>query len=180
MGRTANQVHSREGRLKKLAERIDALAAKDEDAIRRAAEIAAIRRAAAGELHAVCLELVENLNRMLTRAEVVLDPPLYSPEYFRDGAPNLIQINVRGRILQMEFEATPELLSCEEFRIPYTLEGSVRVFNQELLDKDRIEEQLVFYTIEKHRNMWRFFDGRTYRSGPLDEEYLVTLIEQLI
>jgi hypothetical protein len=76
--------------------------------------------------------------------------------------------------------ATAELVSTEEFRIPYTLAGSVRAFNQELLDKDLIEEQLIFFTLEKHRRMWRFFDPRTYRSGPFDQEYLVSLMEQLI
>ena len=58
-------------------------------------------------------------------------------------------------------------MSTEDFRVPYTLEGSVRAFNQDLLNKDLIEEQLVFYTIEKTRSLWRFFDPRTYRSGTL-------------
>ena len=53
-------------------------------------------------------------------------------------------MNVRGRILQVAFEATVELVSTEDFRVPYTLHGSVRAFNQELLDKDIIEEQLIF------------------------------------
>jgi len=92
----------------------------------------------------------------------------------------LMQIQVRGRILQIEFEATPELLSTEDFRIPYTLAGAIRAFNQELLDKDVVEEQLIFYTLEKRKGMWRFFDPRTYRSGPLDREYLVSLMEQLV
>jgi hypothetical protein len=92
----------------------------------------------------------------------------------------LIQINVRGRILQIEYGAADTLISTEEFRIPYTLAGSVRAFNQELLDKDIIEEQLIFYTIEKHRRMWRFFDARTYRSGPFDQAYLISLLEQLL
>ena len=52
------------------------------------------------------------------------------------------------------------------FRIPYILEGSVRAFNQEMLDKDLIEEQPLFYTMERNRNMWRYFETRTYRSGP--------------
>ena len=38
----------------------------------------------------------------------------------------------------------------------------------------------IFYTIEKSGNMWRFFDARTYRSGPFDQEYLVHLMEQLL
>jgi hypothetical protein len=28
--------------------------------------------------------------------------------------------------------------------------------------------------------MWRFFDARTYRSGPFDQEYLIGLMEQLL
>ena len=44
----------------------------------------------------------------------------------------------------------------------------------------QIEEQLIFFTVEKHKKMWRFFDARTYRSGPFDVEYLIGLMEQLI
>jgi len=47
-------------------------------------------------------------------------------------------------------------------------------------DKDIIEEQLIFYTLENHKKMWRFFDARTYRSGPFDQEYLIGLMEQLL
>jgi hypothetical protein len=36
----------------------------------------------------------------------------------REGEPNLMQINVRGRILQVEFTAPSDLLSTEEFRQP--------------------------------------------------------------
>jgi threonyl-tRNA synthetase len=64
--------------------------------------------------------------------------------------------------------------------VPYTLSGFVRAFNQELLEQEIIEEQLVFYTIEKDRKLWRFFDPRTYRSGTLDQDYLVSVMEQLI
>ena len=31
------------------------------------------------------------------------------------------------------------------------MQGTVRTFNQELLDKDLIEEQLIFFTLEKTR-----------------------------
>ena len=82
--------------------------------------------------------------------------------------------------LQVAFEATPEIVSTEDFRIPYTLAGSVRAFNQELLDKDLIEEQLLFCTLEREGGMWRYFDARTYHSGPFDEDYLVALMEQLV
>ena len=56
----------------------------------------------------------------------------------------------------------------------------MRAFNQDLLNKDLIEEQLVFYTVEGGRKMWRFFDPRTYRSATFDQEYLISVMEQLI
>ena len=120
------------------------------------------------------------MNRLLTHQDMELDPESYSADAFQDEAVNLIQINVRGRILQISFLATAELVSTEEFRVPYTLNGTVRAFNQELLDKDIIEEQLIFYTLENDKKMWRFFDARTYRSGPFDQEYLISLMEQLL
>jgi hypothetical protein len=167
-------------RLKRLAENIDALAEKDEDLLSRGREIARLRRKAALEMHAICAEFVASLNRLLSRAEVILDPPVFGEEAFQEVGRNLFQINVRGRILQIEFSATAELVSTEEFRIPYTMEGAVRAFNQQLLDKDIIEEQLIYYTLEKEKKWWRFFDARTYRSGPFGQEYLVSLMEQII
>jgi hypothetical protein len=166
--------------LKRLARSIDALVEKDEDAMRHAREIRLLRRTAAAELHNICADFVTAVNGLLTRGAVVLDPEEFREDAFQEDSPNLIQMNIRGRILQVQFEATVELVSTEDFRIPYTLAGSVRAFNQELLDKDIIEEQLIFYTWEKQKKMWRFFDPRTYRSGPFDEEYLIALMEQLI
>lgn len=153
-------------RLRRLAESIDALADKDQDLLGYAREMAGLRRRAASELHSICAEFVLAVNRLLSRSEMTLDPPVFPEEAFHEGGVHLLQINSRGRILQIEFAATPELLSTEDFRVPYTIQGSVRAFNQQLLEKDLIEEQLLFYTVEKHKQMWRFFDARTYRSGP--------------
>jgi hypothetical protein len=178
--RKGNPTDARDARLKRLAGSIDALVDKDANTHRRAAEIRALRRAAAAQLFGICSNFVSTVNRLLSRGEVTLAPQEYGEGAFEEESANLIQMNVRGRILQVEFQATIELLSTEDFRVPYTLEGFVRAFNQELLEKDIIEEQLIFYTLEKHRKMWRFFDARTYRSGPFDEEYLITLMEQLI
>jgi hypothetical protein len=163
-----------------LAGHIEALAGNDEKLFRRTREILGLRRTAAVALHRVCLGFVASLNRLMAASRISLDPAEFSESTFREDAPNLIQIGVRGRILQVAFEATPELVSTEDFRVPYTLAGSIRAFNQELLDKDLIEEQLIFYTLEKGGNLWRFFDARTYRSGPFDEDYLVALMEQLV
>ena len=172
--------HEWGARLKRLAESIDALVEKDAASLDRAREIAAVRKDATVELYAICADFVRVINGLLSRGEVVLDPPEFAEGTFDEDASNLIQINVRGRILQVEFRATPELVSTEDFRVPYTLEGFVRAFNQELLDKDIIEEQLIFFTVEKERKMWRFFDARTYRSGPFDQGYLISLMEQVI
>jgi hypothetical protein len=169
-----------EMRLKRLAQSIDALADKDRDTLSHARELAGLRRRAASELHSICGEFVLAVNRLLSRGEVILDPPDFPEEAFHEEGLHLVQINSRGRILQIEFAATPELVSTEEFRIPYTMQGTVRAFNQHMLEKDLIEEQLLFYTIEKHKKTWRFFDARTYRSGPFDQDYLISLMEQLI
>ena len=176
----ASPSQSRDARLKRLAQNIDSLLEKDERLLRHAREVADLRREAASDLHTICREFVGSLNRMLERSAVDLDPQVLNREAFQEDSPCLVQINARGRILQIVFRATDELVSTEDFRVPYTLQGTVRAYNQELLEKDLIEEQLIFYTVEKHKKMWRFFDARTYRSGPFDVEYLISLMEQLI
>lgn len=179
-GKGVQRASSPAERLDRLAARIQALAEKDEHVLRRARELGETRRRAAVELHGVCASLAEEINRRVARLELEVSPEQYNPDSFNEDGVNLIQVNVRGRIMQFEFEATPELVSTEEFRIPYTLSGSIRCFNHELLQRETIEEQLMFYCLEKKVRQWRFFDARTYRSGPLDRDYLVSLLERLI
>jgi hypothetical protein len=167
-------------RLKKLAESVDALSEKDDLLIRRAEQITAMRMRAAAGLHAICAGFVDSLNPLLSRTTVTLDPREFAPECFQEDGTNLFQINVRGRILQVDFRATPELVSTEDFRVPYTLEGAVRCFNQQLLEQDIVREHLLFYCLEKDRDFWRFFDERTYRTGPVDMDYFSSLLEQLL
>jgi hypothetical protein len=180
LGRLSNRPDVRETRLKRLAQNIDALQEKDETLLLRVREMAEIRRSAAAALHAICSGFVHSLNPMLVRGEMMLDPPEFAAGAFQEDSQNLFQISVGRRVLQVAFETTPELISTEDLRVPYTLQGSVRAFNQELLDRNLIEEQLLFYTLEKEKKMWRFFDARTYRSGPFDQEYLVSLMERLL
>lgn len=175
-----NYSQARDARLKRLAANIDSLAEYDQKALNHARDMGDLRRRAASELHSICAHFVMSINRLLSQTEVLLDPLVFPEEAFRDDESNLIQINARGRILQIAFAATPELISTEDFRIPYTIGGSIRAFNQKLLDKNLIEEQLIFYTLEREKRMWRFFDARTYRSGPFDQEYLISLMEQLL
>jgi len=167
-------------RLKRLAQSIDALVEKDEERLKRTTEMLALRRKAAAQLHRVCAEFAGAVNGLTAKTVLNLDPPSFQAEAFRDGDVNLFQLNARGRILQIEFEATEELTSSEDFRIPYALHGAVRGFNQELLEQNLVREQLLFYTIEKTGPMWRFFDARTYRTGPFDQDYLIGLLEQLL
>jgi hypothetical protein len=174
------RVHAAESRLKRLAEKIDALSDKDECLLRYTRDMAALRLAAAQELHTICSHFVNSVNSLLNRTVITLDPAEFSPEAFHEEGSNLLQINARGRILQVEYSSAPDLSSTEDFRIPYTLEGYIRAFNQTLLDKDLIEEQLIFYTLENTGNMWRFFDARTYRSGAFEQSYLVQLMEQIL
>lgn len=180
MTRQAKSGGSWQLRLKRLAESIEMLAKRDEIELGRAREIIELRHLAAHELHEICLQFVGSVNQLLPQPLVRMDPPELAPDGFLEDGSNLFQINVRGRILQVEFKATAELVSTEEFRVPYTLEGTVRAFNQSLLDKDLIEEQLLFYTLESHRRMWRFFDARTYRTGAFDHEYLMSLMERIV
>jgi hypothetical protein len=170
----------RKDRLKKLAAAIDALAAKDDQLIKKTQEIAALRRKAALELYGICSHFVADMNRLLTQTVVQFDPAQYSEDSFQDDGVNLLQVNARGRILQIEFASTDETISTENFRMPHILEGSIRCFNQEFLEQAVIEEQLIFYCLEKRQQLWRFFDARTYRSGPFDEEYLISLMEHLV
>lgn len=166
--------------MKRLADSIDLLAERDERLLEQSRQVASLRRAAALELHGACAAFVGELNALLCRGEIELDPPDFTEESFDENSPNLFQINARGRILQIEFEASRELISTEDFRIPYILEGAVRCFNQELLEQDLIQEQYVFYCLEKQRNLWRFFEARTYRTGPLNQDYLISLMNLLV
>lgn len=170
---------SDQARLQKLAKGIEALATKDQRLLERTHQIAEYRRAAADELYTTCTHFVDSLNGMLREVAVDLDPHK-DAAIFRETGPNLIQINARGRILEIDFCATEEILSTEDFRIPYTLSGSVRAFNQELLEKNLMEEQCLFYTVEETKRFWRFFDPRTHRSGAFDQAYLISMMELLI
>jgi hypothetical protein len=167
-------------RLKKLAERIRSLSAKDDLLLQKTRDIAALRQKAAMQLYGVCADFVRDVNLLLSGPVVQLDPETYPEDAFQDDGVNLLQINVRGRILQVSFESTPELISTEEFRVPYILQGATRCFNQQLLDQELIEEHLLFYCLERTHPMWRFFDARTYHTGAFDKEYLVTLMERLV
>lgn len=171
---------SPDGRLKTLARKIETVAQKDLEQVRKAQEAIRLCRRAAAELHAFCRELVEAINRLLTKPLVELSPAEYTPESFHEDGPNVFQINVSGRVVQLEFRATDAPSSTEKLATPYVLEGAIRAFNQELLDQSLVPEQQLFCCPQAGKLNWVWFDTRSQRAAPLDEERLISLLERLM
>jgi len=144
------------------------------------AEIDRLRAQGTRDLYAICREFVDALNTRLAEPVILLDPSDPAAAIYRESGPNLIQINMRGRLLQIEFEDTGEPRSTENYRIPYVLEGAVRSFNQDLLDRNTIDEQAIFYCTEGARAQWHCFDGKTYRGGRLTQDFFIREMERLV
>jgi hypothetical protein len=172
--------NGREERLKQFARRIEEMARKDEQRLREAQQIQQLRLRAAAELHALCAGFVRSVNALLPRPMLELSPAEWSEAFFRDSAANVFQIAMAGRILHLEFQAPESLISTERFRTPYVLEGALRAFNQEMLDLAVVPEKLLFCCLEGGKTRWVWFDPRTQRSAPLDEEHLIGLFERLL
>jgi hypothetical protein len=170
----------REDKLRRLARRLDATAREIERRIQEERRIAGLRRAAAVQLHAVCLSFVGSVNALTKEIKLELAPPEYSEESFRDSGPNLFQINASGRIVQLAFGSCEPLVSREAFATPYILEGEVRWFNQESLEGMGVHEHLLFYCLENTRQYWLWFDSQTHRRGPVDEDYLADRFAELL
>ncbi len=169
-----------ESRLQKLVRKIEATAKRDEERLREAQEIARRRASAALDLHTTCAAFVDSVNRLLPAPMLELSPPSYTPESFRDPGSNVFQINVSGRIVHLEFQATDTPTSIEKFRIPYILEGSLRAFNQELLDMSAIPEQLLFCCLDRNGLRWLWSNPRTQQAAPLDQEHLIAVLDRLV
>jgi hypothetical protein len=91
-----------------------------------------------------------------------------------------MQINAQGRVVQIAFEATREIFSTVKFRIPYVLEGEVRAYNQEMLERTQIRSQAMFFCLEENGNTWRYFEWLNGRTGAFDRDQLVSLLERLV
>ncbi len=166
-------------RLKRLADSIDALVEKDNRAIEVARSVEQKRAGGAVELHQIFRRFVGSVNALATKASLVLDPEEFAEEMFMDSDQNFFQIHVRGRILLVTFGPPFENVSTENFKDAYILEGSVRCFNQELLEHESIEEHQVFFCVEGALG-WRYSKPHTYQTGPLDEAYLASVFESLL
>ena len=176
----ATAAMAQDDRIARLAQQLGSLTRKDEHRLLKEAEIVDLRRKGACELHSICSEFVASVNRLLSPAVLELTPPEYAPEIFRASGVNLIQINAQGRIIQIAFEATRELVSTERFRTPYILEGEVRTYNQEMLERVQIHSQALFFCVEESKTAWRYFEWRRGSTGVFNRELLVTLLERLV
>jgi hypothetical protein len=178
-GLAAKWKRKRPDRLTRLARAIEAIAERDRKLIEESTQVDALRTRGAAELHEICRVFIDKVNGRLPDRTVLLDPPTYAETDYDDDH-NLFQINLRGRLLQIEFSATGELYENDDFKRPYILRGAVRSFNQDLLMHNTVDEQLIFYCPSGGGAEWYFFDERTYRTGRVGEDYLITEMERLL
>lgn len=171
----------RPDRLTRLARQLDRLAERDEKLVEEMGRADWARRQGARTLHAMCADFTGRLNSAMTRTEMLLMPAEFDPKMYREDAPNLIQMSLRGRIVQIQYEVPEHNVGTEDFRYPYILQGSANGFNQTLLERDLIEEQLLFYarTHSKGEFRWHYFEPRTYSTGLVTEEYFTRLLARL-
>jgi hypothetical protein len=169
-----------EDRVKRLAARMDRLAEQDELLVARMKRVESARRIGAVQLYQLCAHLVRELNTLVTRFRIEIAPDSWTNDTFRDTGVNILQINANGRLIQVAFQATDKLVSSENYLTPYIIEGSVRWFNQELLDGRGIEEEQVFLCWDDRTgSRWRWQDPKTRRSGVFDLDHLMGLLERL-
>jgi hypothetical protein len=173
-------IHQPQDRLGRLAKAIEAIAEQDEKLLNESETVDRLREEGAAAIYKICRNFVDELNRRLSQPVLVLDPPEWNAGNFSDSRPNLLQISLRGRLLQFEFEATDEPYSSEDFRYKYVLRGGVRSFNQNLLENDTVDEQQIFFCPHETGAHWHYFDPRTYRTGTLSMDYLAGELERLL
>lgn len=171
---------SREGRFRKLAQRIEKVRRDDEADVRQRAEIALKRKQALVILWEICRNFAGQLNRYIEQDRLDLAPP-EPPCDISEDTPLQLLLNLRGRVLLLDVRVPSNLISADNFRKPYILEGEVRFFNQKLLEEERIEEHSIFFCHEEGpHGAWLYWNSRSYSSGRLDENYLADLLEQIL
>ena len=166
-------------RIARLAKQIDSDVRKDQHLFLTESEVVSLRRQGAIELHSICADFVASVNRQLSPPVLELSPAEYTAEMFHKIDVNLIQLNAQGRIIQIAFQATRATSSTEKFRTPYILEGEVRAYNQEMLQRIQIRSQALFYCLEE-KNTWRYFEWLHGQTGVFGAGLLVSLLESLV
>ena len=166
-------------RITRLAKQIGSEVKRDKHLLLSESEILDLRRQGASELHLICAGFASSLNRLLAPPGLELMPAEFSAETFRESGANLIQLSAQGRIIQIAFEATRDRFSTEKFLIPYILEGEVRAFNQEMLERTQVRTQALFYCLEEKGNRWRYYEWLHGRTGFFGRDQLASLLEQI-
>lgn len=179
-GLAAKWKRNRQDRLSRLARAIEAIGESDRRVIAESAAVDRLRTRGAMDLWHICSTFVAKVNERLSQPSVLLDPAAYDENSYNDGGLNLFQINLRGRILQIEFAATGELYEDDDFRHPYVLRGAVRSFNQDLLENHTVDEQMIFCCPRNETAHWYYFDPRTHSTGRVGENYLISELERLL
>ena len=169
-----------EERIARLAKQIGDDIRRDQHLLLSDGEVLELRREAAASLHEICASFAASVNRLLTPAVLELVPADYAPDMFRNSGANLFQLNAHGRILQVVFESTRERFSTEKFLIPYVLEGEVRAYNQEMLERTQVRSQALFFCLEDSRKTWRYYEWANGRTGVFGREQLVSLMERIV
>jgi len=82
--------------------------------------------------------------------------------------------------MQIAFEAPFKLVSTAKFLVLYALEREFRTYNQRMLGRFEIRSLLLFFCIEAETADWRFFDWRSRHAGPVDHDFLVSLMRPLL
>ncbi len=170
---------SRDDSIAKLARHIEGSVRENKPLLLSAEETARLRRQGAAQLHSICAEFVRSVNGRLSPPILEVSPAEYAPEHFRETGANLVQISGRGRIVQIAFESTRDRFSTEKYPLPYILEGEVRAYNQEMLDRFAIQNQGLFYCLDGDALVWRYSDWRWNRTGLFNHQLLASLLEQL-
>jgi hypothetical protein len=169
-----------EERIARLAKQIGEDIRKERHLLLTDSEVLVLRRRGTAELHAICADFAASVNRLLTPPVLEMAPSDFAPEMFRNSGANLIQLNAHGRIVQIAFESTRERFSTDKFLIPYTLEGEVRAYNQEMLERTQVRSHALFYCVKDSRKAWRYHDWASGRSGVFSQEQLVSLMERIV
>lgn len=166
--------------MQKLAGRIEELRRKDEVIYRHRDKVRQQRTEGIRRLWEICRLFAEHLNSYVGEDRLELSPA-DPPQEISDDTQVQLLLNVRGRVLLLDIRPPNSLVAAENFKKPYILEGEVRFFNQELLEDDRVEEHGVFFCpSEGQDGAWLYWNGRTYKSGRVDEDYLAGLLEQIL
>lgn len=169
-----------EERIARLAKQIGEDVRKERHLLLTDSEVLELRRQGAAELNAICADFTASVNRLLTPPVLEITPSAYDSDMFRNAGANIIQLNAHGRILQVALESTRERFSTDKFLIPYILEGEVRAYNREMLERTQVRSQALFYCVEDGRRAWRYHDWASGRSGMFSQEQLVSLMERIV